>query len=55
VATASEDLRAVHEARCVFCQSEIQYISEMHNANQNRNDLLALALLETKAMSHAAK
>ena len=55
VATASEDFRAVHEARCVFCQSEIQYISEMHSANQNRNDLLALALLETKAMSHAAK
>jgi CheY-like chemotaxis protein len=53
VATASEDMRAVHEARCIFCKSEIQYISEMHDASQNRDDLLAL--LGTKAMGHAAK
>jgi len=53
VATPSEDVRVVHEARCVFCKSEIQYISEKHDANQHCGDLLAL--LETKAMSHAAK
>ena len=53
VATPSEDVRVVHEARCVFCNSAIQYISEKHDANQNHGDLLAL--LETKAMSHAAK
>ena len=53
VATLSEDIRVVHEARCVFCKSEIQYISEKHGANQNRGDLLAL--LGTKAMGHAAK
>lgn len=53
VAVPGEDLRAVHDARCVFCKSEIQYISETHDANQNRDDLLAL--LGTKAMGHAAK
>jgi CheY-like chemotaxis protein len=59
VATLSEDIRVVHEARCVFCKSEIQYISEKHDANQNRGDLLALLgdgqNSSTKAMSHAAK
>ena len=53
VAAPGEDLRAVHEAHCVFCKSEIQYISEKHDANPNRDDLLAL--LGTKAMGHAAK
>jgi len=53
VATPREDVRVVHEARCVFCKSAIQYICEKHDANQNRGNLLAL--LETKAMSHAAK
>jgi CheY-like chemotaxis protein len=54
-----EDLRVVHEVRCVFCKSEIQYTSEKHDAKQNRGDLLSL--LEEgqnsspKAMSHAAK
>jgi CheY-like chemotaxis protein len=54
-----EDIRVVHEARCVFCKSEIQYTSEKHHANQNCSDLLSL--LEEgpnsmpKAMSHAAK
>jgi CheY-like chemotaxis protein len=53
VAAPSEGIRVVHEARCVFCKSEIQYISEKQDVNQNRNDLLAL--LGTKAMGHAAK
>jgi CheY-like chemotaxis protein len=53
VATPSEDMRIVHEARCVFCKSEIQYISEMHDANQNRDSFVAG--LGTKAMGHAAK
>lgn len=53
VATSSEDMRVVHEARCVFCKSEIQYISELHDANQNRDNFLAM--LGTKAMGHAAK
>jgi CheY-like chemotaxis protein len=53
VATLSEDMRVVHESRCVFCKSEIQYIFEKHDANQNRGDLLAL--LRTKAVSQAAK
>jgi CheY-like chemotaxis protein len=54
-----EDLRAVHEVRCVFCKSEIQYTSEKYDAKQNRGDLLSL--LEEgqnpspKVMSHAAK
>jgi CheY-like chemotaxis protein len=52
-ATPGEDIQAVHEVHCAFCKSEIQYISERHDANQNRGDLLAL--LGTKAMGHAAK
>ena len=53
VAAASQDIRVVHEARCIFCKSEIQYISEKHDANQNRDDLFAF--LGAKAMGHAAK
>jgi hypothetical protein len=59
VVALSEDIQVVHEARCVFCKSEIQYISEKHNANQNRGDLPALLgdgqNSSTKAMSHTAK
>jgi CheY-like chemotaxis protein len=53
VASISEDMRVVHEARCIFCKSEIQYISEMHDANQTGDDLFAF--LGAKAMGHAAK
>ena len=59
VATPREDKRIVHEARCVFCKSEIQYTSEEHYVNQNCGDLLTL--LEDgqnstpKAIGHAAK
>ena len=53
VAMASEDRRAIHEARCTFCKSEIQYISEKHDANQNRDALFAF--LGAKALGHAAK
>jgi CheY-like chemotaxis protein len=59
VATPREDKRIIHEARCVFCKSEIQYTSEEHDVNQNCGDLLSL--LEDgqdstpKAIGHAAK
>jgi CheY-like chemotaxis protein len=54
-----DDMRVVHEVRCVFCKSEIQYISEKRNAQQNRGDLLSLLVegqsSSPKAMGHAAK
>ena len=59
VVMPSDDIRVVHEARCVFCKSEIQYTFEQHDANQNYGNLFSL--LEEgwnstpKAMSHAAK
>jgi CheY-like chemotaxis protein len=59
VAMPIDDIQVVHEARCVFCKSEIQYTSEKHDANQNCGNLFSL--LEEgqnsvpKAMSHAAK
>ena len=59
VATPREDKRVIHEARCVFCKSEIHYTSEEHDVNLNCGDLLSL--LEEgqestpKAFGHAAK
>jgi CheY-like chemotaxis protein len=59
VVTPREDKQVIHEARCAFCKSEIQYTSEKHAASQNFGDLLSL--LEEgqdstpKSFSHAAK
>jgi CheY-like chemotaxis protein len=56
VVMPTEDRRVVHEVRCVFCKSEIQYIS----GKQNGGGLLSL-LKEgqesplPKAMGHAAR
>jgi len=59
VATPNEDKRVIHDARCVFCKSEIQYTSEKHEVNQNCGDLISLLQERRdstpKAIGHAAK